>query len=92
MKATLAKIPKVKAEIFVPQIANQCPHVRASLDGLTITSAELMQKLRDGEPSIELVPAPSVPNTIEIASWMLQPGDADVITRRIREILTKGAV
>jgi hypothetical protein len=65
--------------------------VRARWDGYDISAESLMQRLRDGEPSIEVVPAPSVPGTIEIASWMLQPGDADVITRRIREILTHGA-
>jgi hypothetical protein len=50
----------------------------------------LLQKMRDGEPSVELVPAPTIPGTIEIASWMLQPGEADIISRRIREILTGG--
>jgi hypothetical protein len=56
-----------------------------------MTAADVMQKLRDGEPSIELVPAPTVANTLEVASWMLQPGEAEIITRRIREILTGGA-
>ncbi|HUS05494.1 MAG TPA: hypothetical protein VMZ52_04320 [Bryobacteraceae bacterium] len=91
MKAALSRTPRVHAEIFVPQIANQCPHVRVRWDGYTVSSEALMQKLREGEPSIELVPAPSLPETIEIASWMLQPGDANIITRRIREVLTKGA-
>jgi D-glucosaminate-6-phosphate ammonia-lyase len=91
MKAALTRLPRVQAEIFVPQIANQCPHVRARWEGYAVSAEALMQKLRDGEPSIELVPAPGIPGTIEIASWMLQPGDADVITRRIGEILTQGA-
>jgi len=83
----------VQAEIFVPEIANQCPHVRARWDSskYSVSAAALMQKLRDGEPSIELVPAPYVADTIEIASWMLQPGEADIVIRRIREILTGGA-
>lgn len=92
MKAGVMKTPGIQAEIFVPQIANQCPHVRVRWDGgrYNITAEGAMQKLRDGEPSIELVPAPTAPDTLEIASWMLQPGDADIIVRRIREVLTQG--
>jgi L-seryl-tRNA(Ser) seleniumtransferase len=93
MRTTLTKMPGVEAEIFTPEIANQCPHVRARWDAskYAIAPASVMQKLRDGEPSIELVPMPTVANTLEVASWMLQPGEADVIVRRIREILTGGA-
>jgi L-seryl-tRNA(Ser) seleniumtransferase len=88
----VAKLPGVNAEIFVPEIANQCPHVRVRWDSsrYAIPAPALLQKLRDGEPSIELVPEPSVAGTLEIASWMLQPGEADIISRRIREILTAG--
>lgn len=93
MKTAMTKLPGVQAEIFVPEIANQCPHLRVRWDAgkYPIDAAELMQKLRDGEPSIELVPAPMTAGTLEIASWMLQPGEADIITRRIRETLTGGA-
>jgi L-seryl-tRNA(Ser) seleniumtransferase len=93
MRSAAAKLPGVEAEIFVPEIANQCPHVRVKWDAsrYAIAAPALLQKLRDGEPSIELVPAPMVEGTIEIASWMLQPGEADVITRRIKEVLTTGA-
>lgn len=93
IRTAMTKMPGVHAEIFVPDIANQCPHVRASWDASKygISAAALMQKLRDGEPSIELVPGPASPETIEIASWMLQAGESDIIVRRIREILTGGA-
>jgi D-glucosaminate-6-phosphate ammonia-lyase len=93
IRTAASKLPGVDAEIFVPQIANQCPHVRISWDQkrYPVKPQDLMQQLRDGEPSIELVPAPYRDGTIEIASWMLQAGDAAIINRRIREILTKGA-
>ncbi len=92
IRAALTKLPGVEAELFVPRIANQCPHVRARWDQsrYPVSAEVLMQKLRDGEPSIELVPAASVRGTIEIASWSLQSGEADIITRRVREILTRG--
>jgi D-glucosaminate-6-phosphate ammonia-lyase len=93
MKNAVSKLPGVQAEIFVPEIANQCPHVRIRWDSsrYSIEAPALLQKLRDGEPSIELVPAPVVAGTLEVASWMLQPGETDIISRRIRETLTGGA-
>ena len=92
MRTAAVKLPGVDADVFVPEIANQCPHVRIrwSAAQYSVSPDTVMQKLRDGEPSIELVPAPSVAGTLEIASWMLQPGEADIISRRIREILTGG--
>ena len=93
MKNAVSKLPGVQAELFVPEIANQCPHVRIRWDSsrYAIEAPALLQKLRDGEPSIELVPAPMIAGTVEIASWMLQTGEADIISRRIRETLTGGA-
>lgn len=84
---TLRGIPTLQAERFVPVIANQVPHVRLTWDEtrLGLTPAQLMQQLRDGEPSIELVPSPPK-GTVEISTWMLQPGEAEIVARRIREI------
>jgi L-seryl-tRNA(Ser) seleniumtransferase len=84
----LGGIPGVTAEPFVPKIANQVPHLRVKWDEgrIRMSPAELMRKLREGTPSIELVPEP--PAGIEIASWMLQPGEAEIVGKRIRAILT----
>jgi len=92
IRSAAVKLPGVEAEVFVPEIANQSPHVRVRWNSsqYSVSPDALLQKMRDGEPSVELVPAPTIPGTIEIASWMLQPGEADIISRRIREILTGG--
>jgi L-seryl-tRNA(Ser) seleniumtransferase len=93
IRTALSKQPGVETELFVPQIANQSPHVRVRWDAgkYSIKPDALMQKLREGEPSVEVVPAPYVSGSVEIATWMLQPGEAEIIARRIRDILTKGA-
>jgi L-seryl-tRNA(Ser) seleniumtransferase len=93
IRTALSKQPGIETELFVPKIANQSPHVRVRWDAgkYSIKPEAVMQRLRDGEPSIELVPAPYASETIEIATWMLQPGEADIIARRIRDILSKGA-
>jgi L-seryl-tRNA(Ser) seleniumtransferase len=89
VQQALSRINGATAQVFVPDIANQCPHVRLSWDKsqYAISPESLLQNLRDGEPSIELVPAASVPGTVEIASWTLQPAEDVIITRRIAEVL-----
>ncbi len=89
--ATIEKIvsavPGVKAERFVPQIANQVPHLRVDWDRekIRLSPEEVMQRLREGEPSIELVPGPKV--GVEIASWTMKPGEAEIVGERLRAIL-----
>jgi D-glucosaminate-6-phosphate ammonia-lyase len=88
---TIAKIvsavPGVKSEPFIPQIANEVPHLRVDWDReeIRLTPQEVMQQLRDGEPSIELVPGPQA--GVEIAAWTLKPGEAEVVGERLRAIL-----
>ena len=88
---SVGPISGIKTETFVPEIANAVPHLRISWDesALKITPREVMRKLVEGEPSIELKPGPK-PGSIEVAVWMLQPNEAQIVARRIREVL-KGA-
>jgi len=80
----------VKTESFVPEIANAVPHLRITWDpgAVTITAAEAVKRLREGEPSIEL--RPGAKDGLEVAVWMLQPGEAQIVAKRIREVLKGG--
>jgi D-glucosaminate-6-phosphate ammonia-lyase len=84
----LAGVPGVTAERFVPRIANQVPHLRIRWHpgSPRIAPDAVARQLREGEPSIELVPAPEDANSLEVASWMLEPGEAEIVARRLREI------
>jgi L-seryl-tRNA(Ser) seleniumtransferase len=88
---SVGPVSSVKTETFVPEIANAVPHLRITWDesALKITSKEAHKKLLEGEPSIELRPGAKA-GTIEVAVWMLQPNEAQIVARRIREVL-KGA-
>lgn len=88
---SVGPISSVKTERFVPEIANAVPHLRITWDEsqLKITAAEATKKLLDGNPSIEL--RPGAAHGIEVAVWMMQPGDAQIVARRIREVLKGGA-
>ncbi|MGH9659041.1 MAG: aminotransferase class V-fold PLP-dependent enzyme [Bryobacteraceae bacterium] len=78
----------VQAETFVPEIANAVPHLRLKWDESKIKSSEATRRLREGEPSIEL--RPGARNCLEVAVWMMQPGEAQIVARRIREVLKGG--
>jgi uncharacterized pyridoxal phosphate-dependent enzyme len=95
----VAKVPTVQTKIFIPPIANHVPHLVINYDSARIrtTGLEVMQKLREGKPRIELNPAtgggpasaglPSSPDTIVVGVWMLQPGEDVIVGRRLREVL-----
>jgi L-seryl-tRNA(Ser) seleniumtransferase len=83
-------IPSVTTERFVPEIANHVPHIRFRWDPekVKLTVREAQTKLREGEPSIETTPSNS---ELTMNVWMLQPGDAEVVARRLREVLREAA-
>jgi hypothetical protein len=55
------------------------------LGKVKITPPEVIRQLREGELSIEVRSSPK--DCVEIGVWMLQPSEAPVVARRIREIL-----
>lgn len=81
----------VKTESFVPEIANESPHLRVSWDekALPVKNAQIVKQLRDGEPRIEVRPSAGDKPIIEIAVWMLHPGEHRIVARRVREVLAK---
>jgi D-glucosaminate-6-phosphate ammonia-lyase len=77
----------VRTEVFVPHIANAVPHLRVRWDvkkrGLTLT--EMVRKLREGKPSIEVTPGSR--QQFVIGVWMMEPGEDAIVGERIRSIL-----
>jgi uncharacterized pyridoxal phosphate-dependent enzyme len=101
--AALKDIPTVKAEIFIPPIANNVPHLLIRYDDqrVKISPKEVAHQLRAGTPSIELNPAtgstnasagiPKDANKIVVGVWMLEPGEDAIVARRLHEVLMKAA-
>ena len=86
------KVNGVKAEIFVPPIANVTPTLRISWDQslIKLTPKEMTLNLRNGEPSIE---APkSINDAMILSVWMMQTGDEKIVARRFTEELLKATV
>jgi len=95
----LSTIPTVQTQIFIPEVANHVPHLLITYDQnrVKLTGAEVMQRMRQGKPRIELNPATGGapasaglqggPNTIVVGVWMLQPGEDMIVARLLREVL-----
>lgn len=89
IERAVSGIPSVAAEVFVPEIANAVPHLRIRWDyerfGLDPKTAAT--RLREGDPSIEV--RPQFDEGLEIAVWMLEPGEERLVGRRVRAELTQ---
>lgn len=99
----LQDLPTVQTKIFIPAVANHVPHllVTYDLDRIGISGREVMQKLREGKPRIELNPAtgggpasaglPGGKNTIVVGVWMMRPGEDLVVAQRLHDVLQQAA-
>jgi uncharacterized pyridoxal phosphate-dependent enzyme len=93
------KVPTVETKVFIPAVANHVPHLLVTYDPVRVrtTGLEVMQKMREGKPRIELNPGtgggpasaglPGGENTIIVGVWMLQSGEDLIVGRRLREVL-----
>jgi L-seryl-tRNA(Ser) seleniumtransferase len=95
----LKDIPTMKAEIFTPEIANHVPHLILTYDPevVGITPKQVQARLRILRPQIELNPATGVAgrfgphsnaNSIVIATWMMGPGEAEIVGRQLHAVLS----
>jgi L-seryl-tRNA(Ser) seleniumtransferase len=83
----LSALPDVKTQVFVPEIANAVPHLRITWDekGRGVTVRQLVRKLREGSPSIEV--SPGSVTQLSIGVWMMEPREDAIVCERIRAIL-----
>lgn len=97
--AMLKDIPTMQTEIHMPEVANHVPHLILAYDPAVvgITPLQVQQRLRRGRPQIELNPATgtsgrlgthSNQNTIVVGTWMMQPGEAEVVGRQLHAALS----
>ncbi len=83
-------IDGVSTSVVVPTLGNVTPTLKITWDKtkINLTGKELQEKLRFGNPSIEI--APGVQDTgISTTAWVLKPGEEKIVARRIKEELSK---
>src|SRR6476661_4243394 len=99
----LKNVPTLQTQVFIPAVANHVPHLVVTYDQsrIKIAAKEVMEKMRQGTPRIELNPGTGGPpasaglpggsNTIVVGVWMLQPGEDLIVAKRLREVLQGAA-
>jgi len=89
IRSAAAAVPGVKAEVFVPPISNHVPHIRITREGGDeAAAAAVVKAMRDGEPSIAIR---NEKEALVVGVWMMQPGEDEVVARRLRQVLEKKA-
>src|SRR5262249_2143907 len=91
--AALEGIRGVRTELFTPEIANESPHLRIVWDEKVIPqkNADIVKLLREGDPRIEVRPSDGNKPILEIAVWMLQPGEHRLVGKRVQEVFRKAS-
>jgi L-seryl-tRNA(Ser) seleniumtransferase len=86
------KVKSVETEIHVPPVANHVPHLKIRWDTsvIRLTPLEVKQKLAEGDPAIEACPATNATELV-FGVWMMQPGDAEMVARRVAGLLHSAA-
>ena len=91
--ANAAKSVKgVNVETYAPELGNHTPTLRISWDAakVNLPVKMLQESLRNGNPSIEIMPGEN--NTLTITTWMLKPGEEKIVATRLKEELSKAAI
>ena len=97
--ARLKSLPTVETKVFLPPVANHVPHLLVTYDQnrIKISAADVMLKMRQGTPRIELNPStggspasaglPGGSNTVIVGVWMLLPGEDAIVAERLYQVL-----
>lgn len=88
IEKVVKNIRSVKTRVYVPEIANATPNLEISWDPaiLPLTGQQVMEKLREGEPGIELNAGK---NNISLVTFIMVPGEEKIVATRIKEELSK---
>ena len=101
--AMMKDIPTMKVSIETAPIANHVPHLYLRYDPakVGITTAQVQERLRAGNPAVELHPStgmkegseglPSGTNALIVGVWMMQPGEEITTGQLIHKILSSPA-
>lgn len=89
MGAALARLPGVDVAIHVPHAEAREPYIEVQWEAArySIGVADVKQALRDGSPSIEIRALFLSAGNLHLTAVMLKEGEAEVVVKRVGEIL-----
>lgn len=83
----ITKIPGVSTAFFTPDIANHVPHMSITWDSrISLSPQEVSHRLRSGQPSIVIGGGEGRPG-LGMNSFMLQPGEEQIIADKLTKVL-----
>jgi D-glucosaminate-6-phosphate ammonia-lyase len=93
MAADISKLQGVTTRTQVPNAEAREPYIEVHWDKQQygIDEGQVKQALRDGEPSIEIRALFLSGGRLELTAAMLKDGEADVVARRVKDILRGSA-
>ena len=94
MGRQLSELPGVTTETAVPNAEAREPYIEVRWDRSVydISVADLKQALRDGDPVIEVRALFLSGGQLHLTAVALKPGESQVVTRRVAEILQSNSV
>jgi L-seryl-tRNA(Ser) seleniumtransferase len=83
----ITKVPGVTTSFFIPDIANHVPHMQITWDQrISLTPKQASQLLRSGQPSVVIGGGEERPG-LAMNSFMLQPGEDQIIAEQLVKVL-----
>jgi len=78
----------VTTRVFVPPLGNITPTLEVAWDPAVVkmTVKELQDKLRTGDPSIEVMSHKE--NAFHVTVWVMKPGDEKIVAKRLKEVFS----
>jgi len=84
----ITRVPGVSTSFFTPDIANHVPHMRITWDSrVSLTPQQVSQMLRNSKPSIVMGGGEGRQPGLGMNSFMLQPGEDQIIADQLSRIL-----
>ncbi|HEY3439789.1 MAG TPA: aminotransferase class V-fold PLP-dependent enzyme [Paludibaculum sp.] len=87
LTSAVKNLKTMTTEVKVPEIANHTPHLYMRWDPtvLKLDPVQVRAKLFEGTPSIQVTPS-SNKQELVFTVWMLQPGEAEIVAKRLKDI------
>lgn len=93
IEGAVKKVKGVEVAVTVPPIANHSPKMNIKWDRkqTKVSRSELGDRLRQGNPSIEIISWGDDESSIDLTVFMLKPGQEKIVGKRIFEELSSAS-
>jgi L-seryl-tRNA(Ser) seleniumtransferase len=83
IEKAVKSVKGVTTRVFVPKLGNVTPTLELVWDTNRLSIKDLQERLRKGDPSIEVMP--NEDKAIHITVWVMRPGQEKMVAKRLKE-------